>query len=60
MALGGNSYTLTKCFGFSHVHLGVSRAIGLSKKVKQATKSSALSILFLIHTKSIGAALGQG
>lgn len=54
MALRGNSYTLTICSGFSRVHLSVSRAIGLSQKVKQAPKSSALSILFLIHTKSIG------
>lgn len=54
MALRGNSYTLTICSGFSRVHLGVDRAIGLSQKVKQATKSSALSILFLTHTKSIG------
>lgn len=54
VALGENSCIVTKCSGFSRVHLGVSRARGLSQKVKQATKSSAVSVSFLIHTKSSG------
>lgn len=36
---------------------GVSRSIGLSQKVKQATKSPALSILFLSHAQFIGCCL---
>lgn len=53
VALGENACILTKRSGYSRVHLGVSRARGLSQKVKQATKSSAVSISFLIHTKSM-------
>ena len=60
MALAANSCALTRLPGVGRVHLGVGRARGLSQTVMQATKSSALSMLFLRHTESIGAALGQG